>query len=185
VNAGDVGTTVINPTNDLEWLLATPPDSVSGVNLFRCQNRISCHTQDFASDQIADSNSLNGDAGPFDLPVIFDPFNASDLLIGTCRVWRGTPRGSWRVVEQHRISGGNGVCSGNETNVARSLAAGGPVDSNGYSQLIYAGTDGDGPWSQRRRRADAFGSPPVPIAAPRPGPTAPVPSIRRHSPYLQ
>ncbi len=38
VNAGDNGFTAINPANENEWFVAAPPDSASGVNLFRCDN---------------------------------------------------------------------------------------------------------------------------------------------------
>ena len=41
------GFTAVNPANDNEWFVATPPDSASGVNLFRCANGINCHSQDF------------------------------------------------------------------------------------------------------------------------------------------
>jgi len=35
VNAGEDGITAVNPANSNEWFAATPPDSGSGVNLFR------------------------------------------------------------------------------------------------------------------------------------------------------
>ena len=146
VSAGDVGSTAINPSNDNEWLLATPPDSVSGVNVLRCMNGINCHSQDFANDQIADGNSVGGDTGPFDLPLIFDPAGSNTLLIGTCKIWRGSSGGgNFSVLSPDFETGGTGLCSGGETNSVRTIAAGGPVDSNSYSQVIYAGTNGDGP----------------------------------------
>src|SRR5260221_12681083 len=96
VNAGDDGLTAVNPANENEWFVATPPDSTSGVNLFRCANGVSCHSQDFQNDQVADSNQLGGDTGPFYLPFILDPQNSSELLLGTCRVCRGvSSRGSF------------------------------------------------------------------------------------------
>ena len=61
VNAGEDGITAVNPANSNEWFAATPPDSGSGVNLFRCANGISCRTQDFQSDEVVDSNTLGGD----------------------------------------------------------------------------------------------------------------------------
>lgn len=146
VNAGDVGSTTINPANDSDWFIATPPGSVSGVNILRCTSGINCHTQDFASGQIADSNSVGGDFGGFNLPFIFDPANSSTLLLGTCKIWRGASAGgSFSLLSPDFENGGTGVCSGNETNVVRTITAGGPADSNGYSQVIYAGTNGEGP----------------------------------------
>jgi len=69
-----------------------------------------------------------------------------ELVVGTCRVFRG-PRtgGSFSLLSPDFENGGGGPCRGSETNMVRSLAAGGPVDANGFSQAIYAGTDGEGP----------------------------------------
>src|SRR5205814_3953194 len=60
--------------------------------------------------------------------------------------WRGASAGgSFSLLSPDFENGGTGVCSGNETNVVRTITAGGPTDSNNYSQVIYAGTDGEGP----------------------------------------
>lgn len=146
VNAGNVGATAINPSNDNEWFLSAPPDSVSGVNLFRCANGVNCHTQDFATDEVADSVALGGDTGGFRLPFILDPHNSSSLLAGTCKIWRGpSAGGTFTLLSPDFENGGTGVCSGSETNLVRAIAAGGPVDANGDSQVIYAGTNSFGP----------------------------------------
>ncbi|HEV2699555.1 MAG TPA: hypothetical protein VGU90_16295, partial [Terriglobales bacterium] len=146
VDAGDNGFTAANPVNDGEWFVAAPPDSVSGVNLFRCVNGANCRTQDFENDQLVDSNELGGDTGAFYLPFILDPANPSSLLLGTCRIWRGASTGgSFSVLSLDFETGGSGACTGNEVNLVRSLAAGGPKDSSGNSQVIYAGTSGEGP----------------------------------------
>jgi hypothetical protein len=119
---------------------------VSGVNLFRCANGINCHSLDFQNDQIADSNQLGGDAGAFYLPFILDPASSSTLLLGTCRIWRGASTGSnFSLLSPDFETGGTGACTGTEVNLVRSLAAGGPKDSSGYSQVVYAGTSGEGP----------------------------------------
>ncbi len=145
-NAGDDGFTAINPTNDFEWFVATPPDSASGVNLFRCPAGIRCNSESFQIEQVADSNQLGGDAGAFYLPFLLDTQNPGQLIIGTCRIWRGISiGGSFSVLSPDFETGGTGACTGNETNLVRALAAGGLPDSNGYSQTIYAGTDGKGP----------------------------------------
>ncbi|HEX6805329.1 MAG TPA: hypothetical protein VF133_16745 [Terriglobales bacterium] len=146
VNAGENGFTAINPANDSEWFLAVPPDAGSGVNILRCRNGINCHTLDFQNGVVADGNALGGDTGPFYPPFMLDPQSSGTLLAGTCRVWRGASSGgSFTLLSPNFESGGNGTCSGAETNTVRSLAAGGPTDDSGYSQVIYAGTDGDGP----------------------------------------
>jgi hypothetical protein len=146
VNGGDDGFTAINPMNENDWFLATPPDSFSGVNLFRCANGINCHAQDFQSDQIADGSAVGGDTGPFYLPFILDPQNAASVLLATCRVWRGlSTGGSFSLLSPDFETGGSGACTGNETNLVRALAAGGVTDANGLSQAMYVGTDGEGP----------------------------------------
>jgi hypothetical protein len=146
VNAGDAGLTAVNPAKQNEWFLATPPDSFSGVNLFRCNNGVNCHTLDFQNGQIADSSTLGEDAGAFYLPFILDPQTSSSLLVGTCRIWRGPSNGGiFSLLSPDFETGGAGACSGDEVNLVRSLAAGGLKDSNSLSQVIYAGTNGEGP----------------------------------------
>jgi len=146
VNAGDNGFTAINPANENEWFVASPPNSASGVNLFRCLSGVDCHSLDFQNDQIADSNTLDGDGGPFYLPFLLDPQDPSEMILGTCRIWRGASiGGNFSLLSPDFETGGTGSCSGNEINLVRSIAAGGPKDSNGFSQVIYAGTSGEGP----------------------------------------
>lgn len=145
VNGGDDGFTAVNPANDSEWFLATPPDGLSGTNLFRCANGINCHGQDFQSDPIADSSTLGGDSGPFYLPFILDPQNSASILAATCRVWRGPSTGGTFTLLSPNFETGSGACAGSETNSVRTLAAGGLADVNGLSQVIYAGTNGEGP----------------------------------------
>jgi hypothetical protein len=136
----------VNPSNDNEWFVATPPDSISGVNLARCSNGINCHTQDFQGEQIADSNTVGGDTGPFYLPFILDPQYSGSVLVGTCRIWRGpSAGGSFSLLSPDFETGGSGACSGTETNLVRTVAAGGVADANGLSQVIYVGTNGEGP----------------------------------------
>lgn len=146
VNGGDNGFTAVNPANENEWFVATPPDSASGVNLFRCANGVNCHALDFANGQVADSNQLGGDTGAFYFPFLLDPQNAGTLVLGTCRVWRGiSSGGSFTLLSPDFETGGSGACTGSEINLVRSIATGGLADSNGYSQTIYAGTNGEGP----------------------------------------
>src|SRR5581483_72803 len=146
VNAGDNGFSAVNSSNEDEWFVSAPPDSISGVNLFRCDSGVNCHTQDFENDEIADSNSVDGDVGPYYLPFVLDPQNSGELILGTCRIWRGsTSGGSFSLLSPDFETGGTGTCSGGEINMVRSMAAGGLKDGNGYSQVIYAGTNGEGP----------------------------------------
>jgi hypothetical protein len=146
VDAGDNGFAAVNPADENQWFLATPPNSLSGVNLFSCSNGVNCHSADFQNNPVADSNSLDGDAGPYDLPFLLDPQNSSSVILGTCRIWRGsTAGGSFSLLSPDFETGGTGSCSGDEINLVRSIAAGGPTDANGLSQVIFTGTNGEGP----------------------------------------
>jgi hypothetical protein len=143
-NAGDGGYTAISPTDDNLWFVSNPPDSVSGVNIFMCGLGVNCHTQDFQNHQVVSGAAVGGDAGGFNTPYILDPQNPAEIIVGTCRVWRGpVAGGAFTDLSYNFETGFTGICSGNETNVVRSLAAGG--SAGGLSKVIYAGTDGTGP----------------------------------------
>jgi hypothetical protein len=146
VNGGDGGYNQINANNPNEWFVSTPPDLNSGVNIFRCELGINCHTQDFQNDQVVSSTTLDGDTGAYYPPYILDPQNSGELIVGTCRVWRGSTAGAgFSSLSSNFETGGSGICTGAETNLIRSLVAGGPSDNHGFSNVMYAGTDGLGP----------------------------------------
>ena len=66
------------------------------------------------------------------------------MLVGTCRVWRGSRAGgAFTALSPNFDTLGSGTCSGGEVNQVRALAAGGQTDSNG-SGVIYATTSGLG-----------------------------------------
>ncbi len=143
VNFGDNGYSLISPANEELWFVSNPPESISGVNIFSCANGITCHFQDFQNDQVVSSATVGGDTGRYYPPFIFDPGGPSQLIVGTCRVWRGPSAGGTYTVLSHSFeTGGDGICTGSEVNLVRSLAA--AVDLNGFTAM-YAGTDGFGP----------------------------------------
>ena len=129
-------------------VVSNPPDSISGVNIFSCTNsgEISCTTQEFQNNPVVSSATVGGDTGPYYPPYILDPQNPSGIVVGTCRMWRGSSAGGAFTVLSHSFeTGGDGICTGGEINMVRSLAVGGPLDNNHFSNVIYAGTDGFGP----------------------------------------
>jgi len=147
VNFGDGGYTQISPNNELLWFVSNPPDSISGVNIFSCTNsgEISCTTQEFQNNPVVSSATVGGDTGPYYPPYILDPQNAGEMIVGTCRMWRGSSTGGAFTVLSHSFEdGGDGICTGGEINLVRSLAAGGAAVDR-FSNVIYAGTDGFGP----------------------------------------
>lgn len=146
VNSGDGGNSQINPADPTEWFVSNPPDFTSGTNIFRCAAGINCHSQDFQNGQVVSSATVGGDTGAYYPPFILDPQNFNELLVGTCRVWRGSSNGAgFTLLSDNFETGGAGICTGEETNLIRTLATGGPLDANGFSNVTYAGTDGFGP----------------------------------------
>jgi hypothetical protein len=143
VNGGDGGYNAIDPNAPLNWFVSNPDIPPGGLNIQECPLGVSCVEGDFSV--VVDSASVGGDDGGFYVPYELDPQSTTALLVGTCRVWRG-PRlgGSYTLLSPNFDTFGSGTCSGSEINLVRSLAAGGPTDSNG-SLVIYATTDGQGP----------------------------------------
>ncbi len=148
VNFGDGGYTQISPVNEEQWFVSNPPDATSGINIFSCTNSngISCHTQDFQNNPVVNSATVGGDTGPYYPVYILDPLSAGEMIVGTCRVWRGSSTGGAFTVLSHSFEdGGDGICTGSEINLVRSFAAGVLDTNTGFSKVMYAGTDGFGP----------------------------------------
>ena len=95
--------------------------------------------------QVANDESL------IDAPWLLDPALSSDLVIGTCRVWRGPAASGTSWSSSNAISrllaGPQGLSCSNTNPVIRSLAAAGPASSaadvqNSGSAVLYAGMAG-------------------------------------------
>jgi hypothetical protein len=146
VLGGDGGFNAISPAKGTDWFTSNPDASAQALHINYCGGGINCRDASFA--QVVGSNQLGGDDGSFYVPFIQDPQASSRLIVGTCRVWRGGPAtstsGTYGTLSNNFDSGGTAACTGGEVNLVRSLAAGGPKDTNGYSKVIYAGTEGLG-----------------------------------------
>jgi hypothetical protein len=148
---GDGGFTSINPNpgnggNGIagdEWFTSNP-NSVIWV----CENGTSCDDTTQILDAIPGfPNSGNIDQGPFYTPFILDPQNTNEMLIGTCRIWRGdTLTSVFNPLSNNFDTGTTTLCNGGEINQVAALAAGGPKDANGFSNVVYATTSGLGPF---------------------------------------
>jgi hypothetical protein len=143
---GDGGFTAINPTNPDEWFAANPY-----VAIFECDSATGTGTEcnDNTFSQVVGSNDLGGDQGAYITPFILDPNNPSEMLVGTCRVWRISTSGTSPLELSNDFDTlGTGVCTGDEINLVTALAAGGPPNgTTGDSETVYAVTDGYGPLS--------------------------------------
>jgi len=150
VLGGDGGYNAINPTNTNEWFPSTT-DSIIGI----CESGIGCNDNNTFV-EAAPPNTIQGfdgniDVGAFYTPFILDPQNSSEMLIGTCRVWRGNTNsaevgpGTFSELSVDFDTLDTTLCTGGEINQVRGLAAGGPTDINGLSNVVYATTQGYGP----------------------------------------
>jgi hypothetical protein len=138
VNGGDGGYNVINPVTPTQWFTAN-----TDVSIQVCNSGIGCNTNAFAP--VVTNATVGGDAGPFYTPYILDPQNASEFLVGTCRVWRGSTSGTgFSTLSVNFDVLSNSLCTGNEFNLVRGLAAGGPTQNN-FSNVVYTTTEGSGP----------------------------------------
>jgi hypothetical protein len=149
---GDGGFNVINPN-------AGPPpfgDGITGDEWFTsnpfsliavCENGTACNDSNAFIEAVPGfPNSGNIDQGAFYTPFVLDPQSTGEMLIGTCRIWRGdTPTGTFAELSVNFDTLDATLCSGGEINQVAGLAAGGPKDANGFSNVVYAATWGYGP----------------------------------------
>lgn len=142
---GDGGYSAIDPNMPTSFFASNPDVPPGGLNIQLCSGGVNCNNLEFTP--VITSSDLGGDDGAFYVPYILDPQSSGSLLVGTCRIWRG-PRagGAFAALGPNFETYGAGTCSGNEVNLVRAIAAGGPTDDNG-STVIYATTSGLGPIS--------------------------------------
>ena len=143
VLSGDGGPTLIQPSSPGRWLAAEPDVARGGLEISSCEFGIDCRSGNFAP--IVSSSDLSGDDSGFYTPFIFDPQADSQLLLGTCRIWRAAMDRSTFTQLSNNFDTGSGGCSGDEVNHVRALASGGPKGVHGFSNVVYATTDGNGP----------------------------------------
>ena len=145
-NGGDGGYNIINPdqvNHRNEWFTAN-----TYVSIQVCELGVNCNGPAFSL--VVDNATIGGDEGSFYTPYILDPQNSSELLVGTCRVWQGTTSGTnFNPLNTLSFDNTGVPCTGGETDLARGLAAGGPVDPTSHlSKVVYATTTGTGPLAQ-------------------------------------
>ncbi|HZY62049.1 MAG TPA: choice-of-anchor D domain-containing protein [Edaphobacter sp.] len=135
------GTVAIDQNNPLLWYISNG----AGVNIKQCANGAACTALDFAGASTIGAAQTANDISLIDVPWLLDPALSSNVLIGTCRAWRGAAANGagWSSANAiSRFFGGSpsSSCSSNNPMV-RSLAAAGPAGTRG-SQVLYAGMAG-------------------------------------------
>jgi Transmembrane protein 131-like N-terminal len=147
LSTGEGGTVAIDQSNPLLWYISTG----AGVSIRQCTDGSACTAADFAGEPTIGAVQVMLDDSLIDAPWLLDPALTSDVVIGTCRVWRGPVGngGLWsssNAISQLLAGPQNAACASTNP-VLRSLAAGGPVSSatasqNAGSQVLYAGMAG-------------------------------------------
>jgi hypothetical protein len=129
----------IDPANSQNWYAT----SEFGIGINFCAAGSSCGVAAFGSPVITSADV--GDDGygqTIPPPWILDPQNSANLILGTCRVWRGPASGGLQTQLSTMLDGDNGpFCDGNAE--IRALAASGKAsDPSGTPETIYAGMAG-------------------------------------------
>jgi hypothetical protein len=146
LSAGEGGFPQIDPNSPSNWLLTIG----AGVNLKACTSGIDCSATNLLPPATIGAPQVSNDAALLDAPSLLDPQQTTNVLVGTCRVWRGAANTGTTWSTSNTLSpafdGAGGTCTANSSMV-RSLAAGGPlasstnVQSSG-STVLYAGMAG-------------------------------------------
>lgn len=138
--SGYGGPVAIDPSNSANWYVNNEP----GVSIYRCSQAAPCTPADFGSSPVVTDADVGGDGNtmPTPAPFLVDPLDTTQLLIGTCRVWRGPAGGAgWsasNAISPILDSGATAVpCNGDA--LIRSIAAM-PLASGG--EVIYVGMYG-------------------------------------------
>ncbi len=138
--SGEGGPVAVDPSNNSNWYV----NNQAGVSIHLCAETGECTPSDFGSTPVVNDADVNrdGDTMTTPAPFIVDPLDASQLLVGTCRVWRGPADGSgWSG--SNAVSpildgvSGNPYCSGDA--LIRTLTA---LPLAGGGEVIYAGMYG-------------------------------------------
>jgi hypothetical protein len=137
---GEGGPVAIDPTNRSNWYV----NNEAGVSIHLCAQTDECTQADFGNVPVVTNADVNGDGDTMmePAPFLVDPLDSSQLLIGTCRVWRGPANGSgWSSTNAISpfLDGvqSTNACDGDA--LVRSMAA---VVLPGGGETIYVGMYG-------------------------------------------
>ena len=136
---GEGKVVAIDPVQPENWYAT----SVFGVGIHQCTEGTACNAAGFGSMTVGETQ-VDDDVQEIPAPWILDPGNTSNIILGTCRVWRGAASGAgWS--QSSLLSGMlDGFqaqsCDGNSE--IRTVAAG--VNSAGAAsaETLYAGLAG-------------------------------------------
>jgi len=145
LSPGEGGFPALDPNAPANWLLSIG----AGVNLKLCPLGVNCNAASFAPPATIGLAQVNGDASLLDAPSLLDPQQTTNVILGTCRVWRGPASGaSWSTFNaiSPAFDGTTPTACTPSNPLIRSLGAGGPTTTAASqytgSTVIYAGLAG-------------------------------------------
>lgn len=145
LSSGEGGFPSLDPNTPNNWLLSIG----AGVSLAQCTLGGNCSASNFAPPAAIGEAQVNGDASVLDAPSLLDPQQTTNVILGTCRVWRGPASGaSWSTLNaiSPAFDGTTPSACTASNPLIRSLGAGGPTTTAASqftgSTVIYAGLAG-------------------------------------------
>lgn len=141
------GLTAIDPTNPENWYATLG----AGVSIAQCTQGANCTTADFGTQPAIGASETGGDQALLTAPYGLDSADSANMIVGTCRVWRGPASGGAAWSSANAISPmldgrPEPFCNGNA--LIRSVASGGANiqpgtgAQNSGAQVLYAGMAG-------------------------------------------
>jgi hypothetical protein len=138
--SGYGGPVVIDRTNPENWYV----NAGAGVEIYLCSQSAACTLASFSTSPVVNDADVSddGDGMSSPAPFLVDPLDATQMLIATCRLWRGPASGvGWstsNAVTAILDSGQSAFpCAGDA--VVRSIAA---MALPGGSEIVYLGMYG-------------------------------------------
>jgi hypothetical protein len=138
--SGEGGPVAIDPTNPDNWYV----NNGAGVSIHLCSTSGPCTPSAFGNAPVVGDSDVDNDGLTMTEPASFlvDPVDATQLVVATCRLWRGPANGSaWTQSNAITPMLGTGssatMCWGNP--LIRSVAAA-PLPGGG--EVVYTGTFG-------------------------------------------
>jgi len=138
---GEGGPVEIDPANSANWFV----NAEAGVSIYLCAQAGNCTPAAFGDSPVVTDSDTGDDGYAMTTPAPFlvDPLDTTQLLIGTCRVWRGPANGvGWgganAISPILDSAAAPGPCSGDA--LIRSMAA---LPLAGGTEIVYVGTFGD------------------------------------------
>ncbi len=142
--AGEGGFVAIDSATPSNWFLSNG----AGVDVALCNKGSACRAADFTA--AVGAAQVAQDVAAIHAPFLLDPQLPTNVIVGTCRAWRGLSTGSgWPGPDAISRPFGSSAATGCSSTfpIVRSLAAGGPVSTagaiqNAGSSVLYAGLAG-------------------------------------------